>query len=452
MANESIKVFQKGAFQLEAGQTGAGQSPGWGESGSVETLGANDAYPYLSLGKSVTINKADDNSITGEAFKEIPRKVTEYIENNIEYHARFAGLNSKNFWMWGFENSIVEVVAFIVNTVSVDPTAGDTYDDTDGNGFTFMRKETWRTQTLYIFRADDSVAPTLQTGDLDRVSGSGDDPITFTSHSTLMYEHLYELDAHERHFVDYRTNEQITGWASGDKKNRMATLGVAMGLNDYRYPNAMCKGFNFRSSAGELATINNDFAAYEEERGDYSSSSWTFPTTRNSSDNIVAHHQLRAEIGVDEDNLVALGVTSVEIGVGIPLQILQDTLSGQKLAEPVLEGKYDATLSMVLSRHSVDTYQGYRDAWTDTVARVSADYGFYMQEYLFQLARIPEAGPDDADVATEPLKLELGYETANNWSGWLYGNTLLQDSVSGKYGGLVFRTRDFDSTNHMFEI
>jgi len=442
----TVKITQKAAFQLEAGQAGAGQSPGWGQSGSEEALGANDAYPWLAWPKGKDITSVDDNSITSEGFRDVPRKTMEHVEKAWGMPMRFDGLGSILYWAFGFENSIVKVCAFVVNTVTTDPDPEDTYADTDENDFTFLRKEVWNDATYYIFRCDDDAGPTLQTGNLDAVSSSGDDPITFTAHSGVMYEHLFELDALSRHLTAYETAEQITGWASGDKKNRMATIGIQTDVNDYRYKNAMCKSFNFSSTAGQLAELNGDLIAYDEERDDYSSSSWTYPTARKSSDNILAHHQLKTQIGVDAANLVDLGVVDASIGVGIPLQVLQDTESGTHIAEPVKEGKYDITAALTISRYSAATYQAYRDAWTTVLARIAGHYGYLMMEWLVNEAKLPQAGPDDSDVAREPLTLSIGFSSTNNWATWLTGNTLIQN------GPVALRIRTTDSVNHMFEI
>jgi len=445
----SVKIEQVGAFQLEAGQAGGAQSPGWGESGSEESLGANDAFPWVDFGKGKTVNVAEPNEITSEGFQDIPVKVTEYTEKPLSTYARFAGLGAFNYWMWGFENSIVKVAVFTITTPSVDPTAGAVYDEEvggGGNGYTFLREETWGSTTYLIFRAVDSAVPAGQSGTLYKQSGTGDATLAYTAVSALMYEHLYELDAHERHLADYRTAEQISGWGAGDKKNRMATLGIKLDTNDFRYKNAMCKKFGFSSSAGELAMHPMEFVAYDEERADYSSASWTFPATFHASDNIVGHHQLVCEIGTAEGAMVAVGVTNVEFSVDIPLQIIQDTISGTHLAEPVMEGKYGVGLSMALSRHSADTYLGYRDAWTTVIGRVAGRYGYYMQEFLFNEMKVPEAGPNQDDVPKENLRFAAGYSTSNNWSSWLYGNTLIQD------GPVCFRVRNLDSVNHMFEL
>lgn len=445
---DSIKVLEVGAFQLEAGKTGAGQSPGWGVTGSEETLGASDAFPYLTLGKGKTINTIADNSITSLAFKDVPRQVTQYVEKSLSMYSRFAGLDSFNYWMFGFENLVKTVVAFVITTPSVDPTAGAVYEDADTptNTMTFMRKEVNASTTYYVFTATDGDIVAGAGGTLTKSSGTGDATLTYTANSGLMYEHLLELDSTSRHFVAYPTAEQITGYSAGDKKNRMATIGVKMGTNDFRYRNAMCKKFGFKSSAGQLAEMSIDFCAYDEGRADYSSSTWTFPATLIDSDNIVAHNQLRVQVGTTAATLVALGVTDVDFSVGVPLQILQDTTSGLYIAEPVMEGKYEIDLATTLSRYSAETYQGYRDAWTTVVGRISAEYGYYMTEFLFQEMKIMEAGPDEGDVAKENLKFSVGYSTTNAWSTWLSGNTILHN------GPVVMRVRNANSSNMMFSI
>src|SRR4030042_4140009 len=170
-----VKALQKAAFKIEKGLI-EDQSPGWGEDDSEQTLSTGDAFPYLSLGKGKTINTVDDESITTNGFKDTPRKTGEFIEKSIEHDAYFTNINNKHYWAFGFENSIVEECCFVLNTPTTDPSAGDTYQDTDLNDFTFLRKEVHGSIVYYVFRCDDSVVPTLSTGNLDLVSGSGDDP------------------------------------------------------------------------------------------------------------------------------------------------------------------------------------------------------------------------------------------------------------------------------------
>jgi hypothetical protein len=443
---ESVKVLQTGAFQMEAGQAGAGQSPGWGQSGSEETLGTNNAFPYLELGKGKTINYEKDNSVTTNAFEDLPRKVTDYVEKSLSMNARVADIDQFMYWAFGFELPVVTVGVFVLTAPSVEPVAGATYRDTDLNDFTFMRKEVNRTTTYYIFRCDDSHVPTLATGNLTKQAGTGGATLAFTAHSVLMYEHTFELDSRERHFTSFCYPEQIAGYSAGDKKNRMATIGIKMGTNDYRYKNSMCKKFNFKSSAAQFAQMAFDFVAHSEDRGDYSSSSWTYPAGLTASANIITHAQLRVELGTAEGSLTAVGATDVEVGFDAPLKLEQDTNSGVYLAEPQMEGKYGLTCNIVLSRYAAETWQGYRDNWTTVIGRISAEYGYYRTEFLVNSATLPEAGPDDSEIAKENLSLVVGYSATNNWSSWLYGNTLVHKSP------LIMRVRNLSSTNQMFAI
>jgi hypothetical protein len=56
MAQPTPKIFQTGAMKMERGLTGVGQSLGWGGANSAQTLGAGDAFPWLSFGTSVSVN------------------------------------------------------------------------------------------------------------------------------------------------------------------------------------------------------------------------------------------------------------------------------------------------------------------------------------------------------------------------------------------------------------
>lgn len=442
----SVKALQKAAFKLEKGLI-EDQSPGWGEVGSEQTLGAGDAFPYLSLGKGKTINTVEDESITTNGFKDTPRKTGEFIEKSLEHDAYFTDMNNKHFWAFGFENSIVEECCFIITDPGVEPIAGAVYNDIDDNSFTFLRKEVHGSLVYYIFRCDDHTVPALTTGNLDRVSGVGDDPLVFTSRSSLMYNHLYELDAHERHLTEYRLAEEIAGYTSGDLKNRMATIGLAL-VNDMIYKNAMCSKWSISSSAGQVAKFMYDFIAYTESRGDYSSSSWTFPSGIITNTNRMSHDQFKVEVGTNENSLYTLGISDFDVNIEIPLNKIQDTASGLYLAEPVFEGQYSLGCNLVISRHTANTYQDLMDAWTTVCVRISAVYGYYRFELLINAAKVKSPGASDDDVARENLELVPYYTTpgvsSNNFATWLYGNTLIQKSP------IILRVRDLSSINQMF--
>lgn len=438
----SVKALQKAAFKLEKGLT-EDQSPGWGKSGSEQTLSTGDAFPYLSLGKGKTINTVEDESISTNGFKDTPRKTGEFIEKSLEHDAYFTDINNKHFWAFGFENSIVEECCFVLTTPSTEPRYEAVYDDTDNNTFTFLRKEEHGSTVYYVFRCDDGVVPTLTTGDLTKISGIGGDTLSFTARSSLMYNHLYELDSHERHMTAYRTAEQITGYSAGDLKNRMATIGLAL-VNDMLYKNAMCSKWGISSAAGQVAKLMYDFIAFNESRGDYSSSGWTFPSGIITNTNRISHDQFKVEVGTSESALVTLGISDFDVSAEIPLNKIQDTVSGLYLAEPVFEGQYNLGCNLTLSRHSAATYQDLMDAWTTVCIRISATYGYYRFELLINAAKVKSPGPSDDDVAKENLELIPYYTSTNNFSTWLTGNTLIQNSP------LILRVRDLSSVNQMF--
>ena len=435
------KIFQKAAFRLESGKTGAGQASCWGSTNVNTTLGANRAIPYTSFGRTPTINTVKDNSIIGEGFEDAPRKTGSFVEQSIGFINKFDGINPLLFWGFGLEDEVLPVICYVLSTVSVDPSPGDTYTDGDAHVCTFLRKEVNKSATFYIFTQ--TVAPTATTGTLTRTAGAGDVTLSYTARSSLMYEHIFQLDPHERHLTAPRSEEQLADYDTGDLKCRMALMGVNMGPSiDILNYNAMCKKISVSSSAGEVSNIVTEFLAHSQAIGDYTSSSWTFPTTVNDSDSNIIHHLWQMQLGTAIGSMTTLGVTSFDLGIEVPLQVIQDTISGLYLAEPVMEGKYVISLDWVLSRYSATTWQDLRDAWTSVVARISATQGYYLQEFLINNAIIATAGPDEDSVSKEPLKIETGFLSTNNWATYMYGSTLTHSPI-------MLRVRNTTSTNMM---
>ncbi len=453
------KIVQTGAMLLEYGQTGVNQSTGFGDTSNARVLGATHAFPYLSFGNKVGIEKQEDESVTTKAFKSTSRMIGQKIDNPISFYGRFSGLDSFHYWMWGFEGEVMPVVAFKAGAapMSAQPTPGDDVTDVDTQDFTFLRTETIRGDKIYIFRADEAtpVAPTLQTGVLTSAAPAW--TFTFTSHSGLMYEHTYELDGLGRRFRDYTTAEiaAVTGADATDKKNLMATFGKRFDTYDVRYANAVCKSFSMKLVAAGQLSWDCGIVGYKEERSDYSSDNWTLPTGLGDNSLVPAHFEAMFNIGTaaltfatdgSVSNLTELGVTESELAVDMPLQLIQDTVSGLYIAEPILEGKYGTRLTGTISRHTANTYQGYRDAQTPVIAQQVCNQGWYMQEIVIKEATLDEAGPDDGAVAAEPLGMDIGFvEGSHDWDDWFYGYTETQDSP------VIFRTRNASADNMMVE-
>jgi hypothetical protein len=459
------KIFETGAMKVEAGlylTDGALQSDGWGDTDSAQVLGAGDAFPWLSFGTSVAIATEEDASVTTKAFMASPRIIGKTIENGLSFSARFTGLNRFHYWMWGFENVTMSVVAFKGSTTTDPwgenaPDVGDVYLD-DAVSYTYLRTEKIRNDKIYVFANNDVSAVPTVAGTLEMNSG---EKFTFTSNSAQMYEHLYELDSSGRRYRRY-TDAEISVFNtemgagtldSDDARNLMCTLAKRMSNYDLRYANSMSKSFNYKISAAGLAQWETTYMAFLEERGDFSSEDWTLTDGLCNNQLVPSHYEMRFAIGENLNitngeitGLTDLGLTDFDMAVETPMQSLQDFESGLSIAEPVLEGAYKVTLNGTISRHTVQTYQGFRDEQNVLVGHLVTNQNWYMQEMLFKEITIQEAGPDDGDVAAEPLKMTSSFvcaETNAFTAEWLYGHDELQDSP------VVFRVRDFSSQNQM---
>jgi hypothetical protein len=388
--------------------------------------------------------------------------VGKMVENPLSYYGRYKGLNRFYYWQWGFENNAVTVVAF--KSTSLTPITGgnlvpgDVFTDVAMNSFTFLRTEKTRNESIYIFEAA-TVAPILQTGNLTNATPNPDVVVAFTSHSGLMYEHLYELDASGRRYRLYNAAEvAATGAAVTDKKNLMATLGKRMSNYDIRYANAMLKDFTIKTSSPGLQSIEGNFLAYKEERGSHNSAAWSLSDGLCDGQLVPTHFEHRFFIGTEANmsldttgaitGLDELGMSNVDIKVAMPLQSLQDFVSGLSIAEPELEGKYDIGVTGTISRHTVSTYQGYRDNQTVVVGHLHSNQGWYMQEYMIKEATLPTAGPDESEIAQEPLDLKVGFVcgATSAFDDWLEGFTETQQSP------ILFRVRDYEPQNSMLEF
>lgn len=412
------KIFQKGGFQLERGKAGGTQAPGWGS--TLAALGSGSAIPYLTLGKAKASNSTEDASITSEGFKEVPRKISTFIDQSMSLNNRYEGINPLLYWMLGLEDKVQPVICYVCSTVTADPVPGNTYTDAQAHVCTFLRKEVNKTQTFYIFTQ--TVSPTLTTGSLTRTSGAGDATLSFTTRSTLLYEHVFKFDPRSRHNIAIPTDEQLSFYAAGDIKCRTALIGVSMDTSlDFVHQNAMCKKMAISSSAGAMSVIDADFLAYDLLRGNYANSTWTYPTGLQDSDGIIMHHDWIVQLGPYAGSLTTVGVTSFNVGSEIPLQVIQDTVSGLHLVEPVMEGTHAFDASIILSRYAATTWQDLTEAWSGVKARLAANQGYLLQEILVNYCIINSSGPDEDAVSKENIKLNVGTFETNNWASSLYG-------------------------------
>ena len=450
------QMFQKAAFKMEQGSTGAGQSLGWGDPDSAEVLGSGDAVPYLSLETNPEIATKEDESITSSAFAASPRLVGKTLSKPFTFYDRYYGLNRLYYWLMGFENEPKEVVVFNASATpwsASEPVPGTTFVQAT-NEYSYLRREPVRDTNgnityIYIFLNDDSIAPSA-SGDLTLDGGS--DTFTYTARSGTMYEHLYELNASGRRLRDYLAAEQITGYSSGDKLNLMATIGRRMSGYDQIIQNSICKNWSWKLSAGDLSQFETGFIGYDLKQGDYASANWTLPTGLTNNNSVPPSHETVFKIGsifegVGED-MVSLGLSEATLMCEMSPEEIQTYLSGVWLAEPIMGDKYKLSLTATIARHDGQTYENLRDNQTLVCAQIISNMGYHMREFLIKGALISNSGPDSSKVAQEPLQLGIGYiaQADNPFTDHLYGNTEIQSSP------ILARIRNESSINEMFAV
>ena len=451
-------IFQTLACKMENGKNGGSQSGGWGAANSPQALGAGNAIPYLSLETNPDFGFKEDDSITTTAFAAHSRIVSKNLSKTLSFYDRYYGQDNLNYWMFGFENEPMQVVAFdgVANPWSATaPAAGAVYVDGSLNEFTYLRQETKRNTDgdvtyLYIFRNDDDVLPATS----GTLTLSGDtETFTYTGRSGDLYEHLYELDSYGRRMRAYNTAEQaITGWESGDLKNLMMTIGRRLDAYDQRIQNAMCKSWSWKLSAGDLAMYECGYLGYKLTKGDYSSDTWTLPTGLENNFSVPPAHETQFKLGTIfegvSSDMVSLGMTESNLTCEIPLDETQDYLSGVNLSLPIINAKYALTMTSTISRHDQGTYEDLRDANTIVCAQIISNMGYYMKEFLIKGATITQSGPDSSPVAQEPLNLSIGYvplaSSPFTSTGHLYGITEIHNSP------ILLRVRNESAVNQMF--
>lgn len=215
-------------------------------------------------------------------------------------------------------------------------------------------------------------------------------------------------------------------WASTDRKNRYAILAIKRATNDHRYPYFICNGFTFASEAGQPPKLTVRGLAYREDRGNYSSASWTIPAGMAGSTNMVLHRHFAVSLGAP-GALVALGVKKFEVSCDIPIINDQDTESGLYSMDHEMEGHYDVKCSIELSRHSVDTYLSHRDSWTSLCAKMIATFGSYEFGIYLPHLVLPGAKVTGDEVASHPLDFAAGYPVSNPFTSEIGSHNLIQN-------------------------
>lgn len=333
------KIERVAAMRLGLGKTAG--ATGWAFGGStIQTLGANNGFAYVTIDKKGETQSVQDESIDQGGFMSLPVQTRKSAMFETEGNVKYRGFNKLLYWMFGYED-------------------GGSSPQNLGGGY---------------------------------------------------YRHVYELDKYERHYTSYRTAEQTdVGYLSTDRKNRAADFAYKEGTNDHRYAFAMCQAFSFSSSASDLLKWGATGRGYQEERGDYSSSTWTLPTGQSGSSLCATHQDLTFSIG-PSGALVTLGVSDLSIEVEVPLALQQDSESGKFLIEPVFEGKYTVNVSFIVTRHSADTYLAYRDSWQQVAFKAVYASGSNNIGLYCPALNVVESEVSEEDVPNVPVVLRSGPE------------------------------------------
>jgi len=264
--------------------------------------------------------------------------------------------------------------------------------------------------------------------------------------NTSYYTHLFEMDKYERHFAPYRTAEQTAAdYNSTDRKNRFMTMAYKRATNDYRLRHLLCSGWDFESSAdsGDVKFTGKG-TAYKEDRGNYGSSTWTLPSALQGGSLNVLHRHLTVSYKEHGGDYATLGVKSVKIGCEIPLDGQIDNASGLYIAEPVQNAPYNYNISMVLTRHTADTWHAYRDAFsTDLAMKFVWATGYYQFGLYLPCARIKDAFASMDDVSNIPIEIVTKYETPDQFVTELGSHDTIQN------GNIFLMTKNQNDTNEM---
>jgi len=463
------KVLQGAAFRLNAGNT-VNLPPSGGDWLGEDTfmaLAGAYMFPHFSIGNAVNVETEEDNSVIGRAFMSTPRMTGKMIDNPISCYDRFEGLDDYDYWNWGFCNDLKKVIvfkgadpatAFVGGAI---PAAGElAYEDATAGTpqiFTFVRHETTKTEPgveehLYVFTPDTGVTAPDPTpaGTLIQTSAPATNNFTYTEHSVVLEEKLFEIDSLGRQLREYTTPEIAMDDYVAGKKNPFASVAKRFTPYDMEFDNVVSSGFTWSTSAPGGAKLEGNFLSPRQRRNSTTQSSpnWTLPDGLENNRSVPFHHQMQFWIGTDPSSLECLGMTELSYEVTPPLEKIQTTKSGLSLAEPYIEGKYTVGLTGTVGRHSVETYQNYRDLQTLVVAKIKMSQGYNVKTVYFKECNIIASGPDDTNVASEPLQMGVGYARAadDQWATTeLTNHTQIHESPA------VMLVRSPSSVNPMFK-
>ncbi|HUX54260.1 MAG TPA: phage tail tube protein [Williamwhitmania sp.] len=215
------------------------------------------------------------------------------------------------------------------------------------------------------------------------------------------YKHLLELDnnLHREAWLgeaERHTSGTGTGvWYAGDKKVRSGVLAFAKAVTDWKYHSVMVNKMIIRGEVNSVS-IEFDLVGYSHSRGSYNSANWTLASDKR---DVILPGVLTTEISG-----TTVGINRFEIALDNQLQIVQDSVSGLYIMEPMRNGKRLITVGFDFVRYNADTYLDLLDADTEQyMSFVFADstynLGFYFSALKLEKIEAPIKGSEVLNMA-----------------------------------------------------
>jgi hypothetical protein len=468
MANSTAKINQTAARALELGNAASPHGGFTGDWDKSLRPATGIAYSELSLDKEFSTE--DDGQITygAQPTADVLQAIT--MENSYNFVNRFRSKDQDFAWSFGFETIKRVVVATLTDPDSIPSV--DKYDEytIDGEaGYEFLRFEKFRLtdyswSVLAVF-----LAPTT-VNIVDPITGAttlvGDGANIVVKHIfPTMAEHLYELpnDRSLRPFTEAEESAMaLTPAEITAEWQRSLMMRFLKKYSDYiiESKHNMCESFNLSYSSGQPVSFEAGTVGFNDEdmlHGEEVEASFELACEDRESALNINFYQTMFEIAPDEtlgtiqgqasydgyDQSFEEGVTDMTIGISIPLQKIQDTVSGLYINEPQIEGKYEFEGTTTITYNKGTKYRRLRDAQAYCHSRVSSYRGAEMQELLIKKFRLRQAGPNMDDVAAEPIEMNISGSCGEHpFTEWL----TYEDGVNPEVyeSAIVMRCRNFN--------
>jgi hypothetical protein len=468
----TAKINQTGSRSLEIGNL---TNPHEGFVGSwVKSLNPTKGIAHLALSLESEFSHEGDNQITKGAQPTAPTLQAISFENEYTFVNRFRSKDEDFTWAFGFE-TVKRVMVVSVDATVAFPSVefGDVFEIAEKE-CRFLRYEKFRLTdyswaAVAVFAQDDSgdvVEAVPASTVLVNETQTGVN-ITSTKIWGTMYEHLFELpnDRSLRMLSEEEASAMAVGDANADYSEWQRSLMMRFAKKYDTYAiegnHAVCESFSFDYSSGQPVGFESQYVGFKDrvvQLVDLASEHISFDLACEDLETKlnINFYQTMFEIKKSKNNGSVInyngydqtfeeGVTNASLGVTIPLQKVQDTISGLYINEPRIEGKYDFEGSATVTYNKGTKFRELLHSQDYAHSRISSYRGAEMQEILIKQFVLKKAGPDTSDVAAEPLEFGIsGTCGIHPFSQWLaYSSTGGNPTSAEVYeSAVVMRSRN----------